>query len=85
MNEKKSLVGPWCLGAGYQKACRLCSRLHSFNQLAIGPREFWEDKKDHGSLLGMESTGASYIKLVSQMTWQTSVLKSLRPKLEVAL
>lgn len=67
------------------KACCLCSRLRSFNQLAIGPEAFWLDKKDHGKLLGMESTGASYIKLVSQMTLQTSVLESLRPKLEVAL
>lgn len=33
----------------------------------------------------MEGTGASYVKLVSQMTLQTSVLESLRPKLEVTL
>lgn len=46
----------------------------SFNQLATGPEELWEDKMEDESLLGMENTGASYTKLVSQMTFQTSVL-----------
>lgn len=46
--------------------------------------EFWKDKKDCGRLLGTESTEASYIKLVSQTTLQTSVLESLRPGLEMA-